>query len=88
MTWTDLYRRVARAAERMPPPATGPTFDSDIFAAGEARALVGIRERYPTCTFTPRDLWMVSDDDLAFLAEAAERAKQRQDEQEAAIETT
>jgi len=84
MSWRDISRRVERAAERMPTPATDPTFDPDIFTAAECARFADIRERYPSCTFTPRDLWMVSDDDLAFLAETAERVKRWREEQEGA----
>lgn len=87
MSWRDIYRRVERAAERMPTPAAEPTFDPDIFTADECARFADIRERYPTCTFGPDDLSMIADDDLAFLAEMAERVKRWQDGQEAPIET-
>ena len=78
-SWDHIYRRVERAAERMPPPTTDPGFDPSIFTAAECARFAKIRERYPTCTFRPGDLWMVSDDDLEFLAETAERVKAWQD---------
>ena len=83
MSWRDIYRRVERAAERMPTPAADPTFDPDIFTADECARFADIRERSPDCGFTPRDLWMVSDDDLGFLAETAERVKAWREEREA-----
>jgi len=87
MSWRDIYRRVERAAERLPAPATDPPFDPSIYTADECARFAEIGARYPDCGFTPGDLWMVSDDDLGFLAEVAERVKRWQDEQEALIET-
>ena len=77
MSWETIYRRVATAERRVPRP---PVVDDDgdpaaIFTAAECERFADIRERYPDCGFTPRDLWMVSDDDLGFLAETAERVK-------------
>ncbi len=89
MSWTDLYRRVATAERRVPrpPDRDGPVDFSAIFTAAECERFADIREAYPDCTFEPHDLWMVADDDIAFLAEMAERVKRWRKAQEVATET-
>jgi len=84
MNWDTINRRVARAAERAPTPAAArASVDVSIYTPAECARFSVIRGRYPDCTFTPGDLWMVSDDDLDFLTETAERVKALREEQEA-----
>ena len=88
MSWETIYRRVATAERRLPRP---PVVDDDVdletlFTPAERERFGTVRERHPDCTFAPNDLWMVGDDDLAFLAQMAERVKSWQRAQEEAPE--
>ena len=86
--WDTLYRRIERAAERLPAPATALPFDMNVFTAAEVAMMTAIAGHYPAGTFgRGGDLSILSEDDLEALAGIAARVKARRDGQEAPIET-
>ena len=87
-SWDHIYRRIERAAERLPTPATALPFDMNVFTADEIRTMEAVASRYPAGTFgRGGGIADLSDDDLEALAGIAERVKARRDGLEAPIES-
>jgi len=86
VNWDTISRRLERAAERVPAPATDARLDLDVFSADEIRTMEAIAARYPAGTVgRGGGLSALSDDDLADLTHIAERV--RASREEAPIET-
>ena len=79
-SWNDFSRRLARASERVPAPATDAPFDPDLFTPGEIKVMTAIAERSPSFG-RGTGIADLSDDDLEALAGIAERVKASREEQ-------
>ena len=78
MNWDSINRRLERATQRVPTPATDPPFDPDVFTDDEVQTMEAVARRYPAGTFgRGGGLSALSDDDLADLTAIAERLERR-----------